>query len=44
MLHALYDRAGYDLRIDYRADPQPSLKSDDAAWADGLLRSAGLRT
>lgn len=43
MLHALYDRAGYDLRIDYRTDPQPPLKSDDAAWTDALLRAAGLR-
>jgi len=43
LLHAVYDRAGYDLRIDYRAEPEPPLNGDDAAWADTLLRKAGLR-
>ncbi len=43
MVHALYDRAGYDLRIDYRADPQPPLNGAAAEWADKLLRAAGLR-
>jgi hypothetical protein len=43
LLHALYDRAGYDLRLDYRADAEPPLDGEDAAWADELLRTAGLR-
>ncbi len=43
LLHALYDRAGYDLRIDYRDAPEPPLPDDDAAWAEMLLREAGLR-
>ena len=43
LLQQLYDRAGYDLRIDYRQDPVPPLDKDDAAWADSLLRQAGLR-
>lgn len=43
LLHELYDRAGYDLRIDYRAEPEPPLEEEDAAWADVLLRQAGLR-
>lgn len=43
ILHDLYDRAGYDARIDYRATPDPPLADDDAAWADALLRAAGLR-
>lgn len=43
LLHALYDRAGYDLRLDYRADAEPPLDGGDAAWADELLRGAGLR-
>jgi hypothetical protein len=43
LLHELYDRAGYDLRIDYRSEPEPSLEGEDAAWADALLRQAGLR-
>lgn len=43
LLHELYDRAGYDLRIDYTAEAVPPLREDDAAWADGLLRTAGRR-
>ncbi|NJM07108.1 DUF4058 family protein [Candidatus Gracilibacteria bacterium] len=43
VLHALYDRAAYDLRINYRAAPEPALNEEDAAWADALLRKAGLR-
>jgi len=42
LLHELYDRAGYDLRVDYRAEPYPPLEGDDATWADALLRQAGL--
>ena len=33
VLHALYDRASYDLRINYRVPPVPPLEGDDAAWA-----------
>lgn len=43
LLHALYDRAGYDLRVDYRADAEPPLGDADATWADALLRGATLR-
>jgi hypothetical protein len=43
LLHDLYDRAGYDLAIEYHQNPTPPLKGADAAWADELLRSAGLR-
>jgi hypothetical protein len=43
LLHELYERAGYDLRINYRADPEPPLEGDDPAWADALLCAAGLR-
>lgn len=43
LLHALYDRAGYDLRINYRSEPIPPLEQNDLAWADALLRDAGLR-
>lgn len=43
LLHDLYDRAGYDLRIDYRAEAEPPLARDDALWANELLRAAGLR-
>ena len=43
LLHDLYDRAGYDLRLDYRAEAEPPLEGDDAAWADALLREKGVR-
>jgi hypothetical protein len=43
LLHALYDRAGYDLAVDYTAGPIPSLEGDDFAWVDQLLREKGLR-
>jgi len=43
LLHDLYERAGYDLRINYRGDATPPLEGDDAAWADALLREADLR-
>jgi len=42
-LHELYDRAGYDLAVDYKRSPVPPLSESDAQWADTLLRSAGLR-
>ena len=44
VLSTAYDRAGYDLSIDYRGDPAPPLAPEWAAWADGLLRGKGLRT
>ncbi len=43
LLHELYDRAGYDLAIDYRQEADPPLEGDDAVWADALLRENGLR-
>ena len=43
LLHALYDRSGYDLRLDYRAEADPPLTGDDAVWADGVLHESGLR-
>lgn len=38
VLHALYDRASYDLRIDYRLEPVPPLGAADAEWASKLQR------
>lgn len=43
IVHDLYERAGYDLRINYRDDAVPPLEGDDAVWADARLREAGLR-
>ncbi len=43
LLSELYDRASYDLVIDYSRKPVPPLSEADAAWADALLREKGLR-
>ena len=43
ILHDLYDRAGYDLAIDYRNKPIPPLSQDDEEWAEALLQEKGLR-
>ncbi|GAB4205872.1 MAG: DUF4058 family protein [Coleofasciculaceae cyanobacterium] len=43
LLEGVYDRAAYDLVIDYSKKPVPSLSEVDAAWADALLREKGLR-
>ncbi|MBV7335232.1 DUF4058 family protein [Chloroflexi bacterium TSY] len=43
ILHDLYDRAGYDLRINYRAELRPPLSDNDKKWMDALLREAELR-
>lgn len=37
LLHDLYDRAGYDLSVDYRVDPVPPLEAEEAEWAARLL-------
>lgn len=42
-LHGLYDRAAYDMSIDYRVDAVPPLAEPDRAWADDLLHAADLR-
>jgi hypothetical protein len=39
----IYDRAVYDLSIDYRDKSDVPLSPDDAAWADELLRKTGKR-
>ena len=43
LLDNIYDVGGYDLKIDYRAEPVPPLSEKDAAWADALLHQQGLR-
>ncbi|MCP2729550.1 DUF4058 family protein [Limnofasciculus baicalensis] len=43
LLNGLYDRAGYDLVIDYSQEPLPALSEADTAWADGVLREQVLR-
>ena len=43
LLNQIYDRARYDLKIDYRTSPAPRLSEVDAVWADNLLKQQGLR-
>jgi hypothetical protein len=43
LLHELYDRAGFDLRIDYSQPPDPPLHENDAAWAAQMLHNAGVQ-
>jgi hypothetical protein len=43
LLSEIYDRARYDIRLNYHEPPAPSLSAEDAAWADALLRSQGRR-
>jgi hypothetical protein len=44
LLVDIYARVHYDLQLDYRQPPEPPLSPRDAAWADALLRSQGLRS
>lgn len=43
LLESVYERSAYDLKIDYRREPKPPLRGEDAAWADELLRKQGRR-
>ena len=43
LIQLCYMRGRYHARLDYRVEPAPPLSPPDAAWADDLLRSAGLR-
>lgn len=43
VLDAAYDRAGYDMDIDYTRPPVPPLDAEDAAWAEALLKARGPR-
>ena len=43
VLATAYDRAAYDLDIDYRADPVPPLPPVHADWADRLLKDKRIR-
>jgi hypothetical protein len=44
-LAVIYDRSGYDLRIDYaQPPPPPALAAEDAAWLDKWLQAAKVRT
>lgn len=43
ILSSLYDRAAYDLTIDYAEEPVPPLADSDRAFVDDLLRRSGHR-
>lgn len=43
LLEQCYQNGGYAEDIDYEIEPDPPLTSDDAAWADALLRENGVR-
>jgi hypothetical protein len=43
VLDQTYDRGNYARKTDYRQEPEPPLRPEDAAWADTLLREKGLR-
>ena len=39
LVHDLYDRAGYDLAIDYSQPPEPPLADDTTPWTEALLET-----
>jgi len=43
VIDTVYDRAGYDLEINYNSDPIPPLEPEWNAWAHRLLKEKGLR-
>jgi len=43
VLNTAYDRAAYDLDVNYRRHPTPPLTDEYTSWADDLLRGKGLR-
>ena len=43
LLNTVYDRAAYDITLDYTAQLVPVLSEADAVWADSLLRATTLR-
>jgi hypothetical protein len=43
-LRTAYERARYDLRVDYRQPPVPPLSPADAAWAEALPGHPGGRS
>jgi hypothetical protein len=42
ILHVVYRRARFDLRLDYTQSPIPALAAADAAWAQELITARGL--
>jgi hypothetical protein len=42
ILHALYGRARFDLRLDYTQPPVPPLSDANTAWTQELIQASGL--
>jgi hypothetical protein len=38
VFRTVYDRAAYDLSLDYHKEPRPPLQGSDASWAKRLLK------
>ena len=43
LLLGVYDRARFDMAIDYTLEPSPLLKAEDKIWVNALLAERGLR-
>ncbi|MEM8504789.1 MAG: DUF4058 family protein [Cyanobacteria bacterium P01_D01_bin.1] len=43
LLEDIYDRSGYDLKLDYSKAPVPALGDSDSIWLDTLLAATPLR-
>ena len=43
VLNTAYDRAAYDMAVNYRREPVPPLNEAQQQWAHALLQSRGLR-
>ncbi|NJK52113.1 MAG: DUF4058 family protein [Leptolyngbyaceae cyanobacterium SU_3_3] len=43
LLNQVYERAGYEVVMDFSRDPVPPLTEQSAAWIDAILREKGIR-
>jgi hypothetical protein len=43
LINGIYERASYDLVIDYSQEAMPELSEEDKIWLDELLKSQKLR-
>ncbi|AFY56387.1 hypothetical protein Riv7116_3947 [Rivularia sp. PCC 7116] len=43
LINGIYERASYDLVIDYSQEPVPALREEDNIWVDELLKEQKLR-
>ena len=43
LLNQVYDRAGYEVVIDYASEPEPVVRGNAADWMESLLKQKGLR-